>query len=225
MPPFRGAKMTVGPGHQPSARATMMRELDHRAKNILQVIASILVLEKNRAGSEEARAALTRASDRLQLMSQVQSMLYLTAENSEYVPMENYLKGLCEAVISGLCNETTPVAVEIVCDDFCWPPEMAGQIGMIVAEALVNACRHAFPAQEKPAVKLGLRAASGGMLRLEIADNGKGFDPGGVRKGVGSALLRAFAQTLDGHIEIVSQPERGTQLVVSFSAETVHRRL
>ena len=61
-------------GHD--ARGLLIRELNHRAKNMLQSISAILSLEASRAPNDEARAALHRAMERVRSMAAVQTLLY-----------------------------------------------------------------------------------------------------------------------------------------------------
>ena len=198
----------------------MVRELNHRAKNILQVIASVLVLEKNRANSEETRAALDRASGRLQMMAQVHAMLYLTGDETERVDMRSYLTGLCRAVTDGLCPAVAKVEFDIGCDQLRWPVETAGQLGLIVTEVLTNTCKHAFETGEDALIKVQLHKQDDDRFCLEISDNGKGFDGASTKGGVGTALLQAFAQTLKAELKVESKPGDGTRVLVSLPKES-----
>jgi two-component sensor histidine kinase len=199
----------------------MLRELNHRAKNMLQIIASILTLEMRHTQSEEGRLAIARASQRLQIMSQVHSMLYLIGEDIESVEMAPYLRGLCGAILTGLLPDEQVAHCDIQCGDFIWPMEAAGQIGMIAAEVIINACKHAFSPTEPARISINLGEAGDRRVRLQITDNGKGYDTAHAQCGVGSFLIRTFARSLDGTLEIKSKPKDGTEVILSFPRSAV----
>jgi two-component sensor histidine kinase len=199
-----------------ATRALMLRELNHRAKNMLQLIASILTLERSRTKNEEARAAIARAAGRLQMMSHVHSMLYLSGDGTERIQMKPYLHALCQAISKGLYPAAEQIACSVACEDLYWPMETAGQVGMIVAEALINSCKHAFLPSDTATLAVRLSREGANNFQLEISDNGKGYNPGDTSQGVGTALLRSFAQNLNGKFEVISRPGAGTRVMLSF---------
>jgi signal transduction histidine kinase len=54
-----------------------------------------------------------------------------------------------------------------------------------------------------------------GVLQLQVADNGKGFVAAGVGNGSGLKSMRARAEELNGSLEVMSQPERGTRVMLT----------
>ncbi len=79
----------------------------------------------------------------------------------------------------------------------------------IAQESLTNTLRHACAGE----VRLNLRPANGGRIRLEVSDNGDGFDPQGPR-GLGLIVMRERAQTVGGTLDIESAPGAGTRVVL-----------
>jgi signal transduction histidine kinase len=80
-----------------------------------------------------------------------------------------------------------------------------------VQEALTNVTRHA----DAQHVRIRL-SSSDGMLRLEVADDGRGFDPASISNGFGLLGLRERLRGLSGHLDIDSAPGRGTRLVLTL---------
>jgi signal transduction histidine kinase len=77
----------------------------------------------------------------------------------------------------------------------------------IVQEALANARRHAEPRRVE--VRLAL---DGGVARVEISDDGRGFEPGAPGVGLGQQSMRHRARELGGELVIESGPGRGTRV-------------
>jgi two-component system, sensor histidine kinase PdtaS len=80
------------------------------------------------------------------------------------------------------------------------PTDRAIAIGLIVNELVTNAVKFAFPDNQKGTVLVTLKRASG-ELRLTVADNGHGLDPGRADSGLGGRLVEGFAQQLGGQVK------------------------
>ncbi|WP_166173839.1 PAS domain-containing sensor histidine kinase [Rubrobacter tropicus] len=94
-----------------------------------------------------------------------------------------------------------------------FPEELPGEVGVellrILQEALANARRHS--GAENVRVRL---LAEGGEALAELTDDGRGFEPGEVREGVGLSAMRERVERLGGGIEVVSRPGEGTRVTV-----------
>jgi PAS domain S-box-containing protein len=79
----------------------------------------------------------------------------------------------------------------------------------ILQEALANVRRHSAATN----VEVGLRTDNEAIL-LEVADDGRGFDPGSARAGIGLSAMRERVEELGGEIEVSSRPGSGTEVTV-----------
>ncbi len=87
--------------------------------------------------------------------------------------------------------------------------EQAGPLSMLVNEAVCNSCKHAF-GTHPGRIQVDLRRLENGRLRLEIADDGKGWgpmEPG--HRSHGLTLMRMFAKQLHGELELSDRPQGG----------------
>ncbi len=91
-----------------------------------------------------------------------------------------------------------------------WPLSMGARRHLLFfcKEALHNAARHGTPGT----VRVAFTVSDGGQLQLQIADDGRGFDPATARPGRGLASLRTRAQALGGTLEIQATPGDGTRI-------------
>jgi signal transduction histidine kinase len=89
------------------------------------------------------------------------------------------------------------------------PSRESVQLLRVLQEALTNARRHS----EARNVEVGLRTDDEAIL-IEVADYGRGFDPGSARAGIGLSGMRERVEGLGGKIEIRSRPGEGTKVTV-----------
>jgi signal transduction histidine kinase len=93
-------------------------------------------------------------------------------------------------------------------------PRAQAEVLRIVQEALNNARKHA----DATLVRVDA-SATNGVMRFEVADNGRGFDPGMVPDDrYGLASMRERAALIGGALEIISEPQNGTRIVVTVPA-------
>lgn len=122
-------------------------------------------------------------------------------------------RGLAEAV-SDLCAEVERrhglrVTLRLDGIEDTFPPDVALGLYRIAQEALANTARHAGARTAQVTLRATARTA-----RLAIVDDGAGFEPGAVRRGVGLASIEERTQLLGGRCRIASTPGSGTEVDV-----------
>jgi two-component sensor histidine kinase len=193
----------------------LLREMQHRVGNSLQIIASILVLHARQAQSDEARLHLENAHRRILAVATVQRFLY-SAQAVERVELKTYLRHLCESLSASVVGESR-VAIEVQADDDRVSPVAARNIGLIVTELVINALKHGFTADAaKGLIVVSYRVAGDGW-RLSISDNGVGTPQGDQRPahiGLGMAIVSALVTQLDAQLHVAAD-SRGRSVTVS----------
>jgi two-component sensor histidine kinase len=181
----------------------LMQELTHRVKNSLQHIAAMVLIEARSHKSGEGRAALERVSRRIDALGQLYSTLS-KSDTVESVDAATYLDALCRDLIASVDRGSgRAIAVKTDIESVVLPTDRAIPIGLIVNELVTNAIKYAFPGESSGTVTVALRRVPG-ELRLTVADDGKGVDPGRADSGRGARLVEGFAQQLGGQVERVS---------------------
>jgi two-component sensor histidine kinase len=194
-------------------REVLLREVNHRVGNSLQIIASLLHLQANSATQDDVKAALTNAMGRVAAVAQVHRRLY-TSHDLKSVMLNQYLDALLEDLrrsaegnrMSRLTLRAEPVEID---------PDRAVAIGIIVNELVMNAVKYAYPDCAGP-IHVELRAQVDD-LELVIADDGVGLnaksDPRST--GMGQRIVSAMAAKLDASVE--RDPDHaGTRIVLRF---------
>jgi two-component sensor histidine kinase len=194
-------------------REVLLREVNHRVGNSLQIIASLLHLQANSSNQEGVKAALTNAMGRVAAVAQVHRRLY-TSHDLKSVLLNQYLEALLEDLrrsaegnkMSRLTLKAEPIEID---------PDRAVAIGIIVNELVMNAVKYAYPDSAGP-IHIVLNA-NGDDLELSIADDGVGLnvktDPRST--GMGQRIVTAMAQKLDASVERDPQ-HAGTRIVLRF---------
>jgi len=187
-----------------------LREMDHRTRNNFQIVTSLLQLQSNRSASEEVKAALKEASERLQAVSAVYAALAPSSQSLAAIRLQDQLEEMCGQIRRGILPEGIALTTEL--EPILVPHETAVAIGIIVNELVTNACKHAFPEGRGT---IAVRASKGvGGAVIEVADDGRGMAKGPEKKGLGTRLVAAFVQRVRGTSEVRSS-EAGTVHIVT----------
>jgi two-component sensor histidine kinase len=194
-------------------REVLLREVNHRVGNSLQIIASLLHLQANSSDDDDVKAALSNAMGRVAAVAQVHRRLY-TSHDLNSVLLNQYLEALLEdlrrSAEGNRMSRLTLSAESIEID-----PDRAVAIGIIVNELVMNAVKYAYPDSPGP-IHVQL-IASGDELQLSVTDDGVGLhakaDPRST--GMGQRIVSAMASKLNASAE--RDPDHaGTRIVLRF---------
>jgi two-component sensor histidine kinase len=190
----------------------LLGELQHRVKNSLNMICSLINLSAPADGDERSREAFEELESRVRSVSDLYSMLYASGSVAD-VWLDDYCRQVGETVV-GL---TGRVVLDTTLESITVPVKLAAPIGLIVNELLTNAVKYAFPGERSGTVTMSLRR-SGTRAILEVADDGaglpEGFDPDAA-KGMGLGLVRALADQIVGGFRM-ERSEQGTRCLLEF---------
>jgi two-component sensor histidine kinase len=179
-------------------RELLLRELQHRVKNNMHMLAGLLAGAAREASSAEAKAALNETSLRFAAVSAVQQLLY-SSDKLETIDSEALASTLFAAVVG---ISAAPVDPDMQVDPFDLPIQAAVPVALILNELLTNAVKHGKPAGARQALSLRLSLNSE-KLSIEVRDNGPGFDLGVDKKrSSGIGLVRGLLRQLGGALEV-----------------------
>jgi two-component sensor histidine kinase len=190
----------------------LMDELTHRMRNHLATIAALLRLQSRSVDEPAARASLSTAADRVQIIAQVHDRLDIQGDRA-VVDSRGYITDLCDDLKAGLIG-LRPVALEIAIESHPIGIQKAVAIGLIINELTTNALKYAFPDEERGRIKISFER-SGKEYHLIVRDNGTGMDGQQRGTGMGLKLVRTLAAQLGGDLEI-SDAQPGTRFVITF---------
>ena len=191
-------------------RNLLLRELHHRVKNNMQMLAGMLASAQRETTNEEARAVLGDASQRLIAVGVVQQMLY-GSNNFAGVQAQDFLQAITSAILEASGRRAYLVAHA---DDFQLANDLAVPVSLILNELIANALKYGCPAQGDPEVQIKLASKNGDYL-LSVEDNGPGFDLVETRKRAsGLGLVRGLVRQLGGSLSV--ERASGARVLVRF---------
>jgi two-component sensor histidine kinase len=189
----------------------MLHEVNHRAKNSIQMAISLLNLQRHASDDPEVRLSLASAVERLSHIARVHSMLYGQTPDRQVINFGEYLKAFCAELSEALAGD-----VEVVCDrsdELKLDASRAVNLALITSEGVTNALKHAFPEGRTGTVSIDCRS-SGGSGILTIRDNGIGISRAPGEETMGLKLVRTLAKGVEGKLRI--DRADGTKLQVRF---------
>lgn len=180
----------------------MLREGDHRIKNSLQIVASLLSLQARRAGSTETEQAPYAAAARIQCVARVHDALQLNGSN-DVVDLGAMVEKMCES-LQEMVADSKSIKFVVSADTLFAPLHLAQPIVLAVNELILNALRHAFPEGRSGSVMVTVKQ-SDGQVRLTIEDDGVGLPTGyDQTKGYGMRLIKATISKVGGTLDVKS---------------------
>ncbi|WP_052214713.1 sensor histidine kinase [Belnapia sp. F-4-1] len=199
-------------------RDFLIREVNHRTKNALQLAVSLLRVQARQIDDPDCRATLETATGRLRRVGEVHSLLTYRAGNPNAIDFPDYLRRLCEEMAEAMAPSPEQVSVEVEADEEAvWSPDLVVPLGLIVGEAVTNALKYAFPDGRSGRVWVELHAEAGGQMRLLIEDDGAGMPTERRAGSLGLRLVEMLAKQVRGRAVMeAGRGGQGTAVAVIF---------
>jgi two-component sensor histidine kinase len=195
------------------SRELLMREMHHRVGNNLQLLASLMALQKRQVSEPEAIRALDDASRRIGLIGRIQRQLH-NAEVGE-LALGPFVEPLCRDLIeaSGRQDIRHSFREEVRCQ---LSTDQAIPIALVIAEAVSNAIEHGFGADRGGHIVVSI-ARQGEELAIRIEDDGNGLPPDFTTKdrtSLGLTIATLLARRLGGQFRL--EPGVGAVAVLTM---------
>lgn len=181
----------------------MLREGDHRIKNSLQLVASMMRLQARREPAGSARAALLAAAARVGSVAGIHDALQAT-QGADLVDLGATLRNMGTS-LQAMAGDEGMIQVIVDAEKIEMPVAHAQPITLAVNELVVNALRHAFPDRERGSVRIVLRNTKSGVT-VSVVDDGIGLPQSfTVGQGYGTALVGKMMKQIGGKLETESK--------------------
>ena len=207
-------------------RDLLIAEVNHRVKNSLQLVTSVLSLEAKASSSEAVRAKLESAGARIQAIATIHASLY-EDDDVGSVRLDRYLERFCRHLSISLGAEARTIELNVEAEPVSLSTNKAITLSLAVNELVANAFKHAFDADGSGRVDITLVAEGDDRAILTIADDGKGADEDGDagatghlepedgKSGLGNKLISGSVRQLGGTMELATSPE-GWSTTIEF---------
>jgi two-component sensor histidine kinase len=130
-------------------------------------------MQARSAGAAENYTVIARRIEALQLLYQELTETGVSSTFRDEVPLGAYVSRIAAAV--GHLDGGQGIRVNVIAEEVMVDATTAGRVGLLVSEILTNAFRHAFPGRETGLVETRVQRLSGGVIRVQIADDGVGL--------------------------------------------------
>jgi PAS domain S-box-containing protein len=196
--------------HAEADQASLLKELNHRVKNNMQMLLSLLSSAARESKTAESEAVLNEAGRRVAVMGAVQQVLY----GGDSTGTSYGAKALLQAVARiARHNSACPVSIKVEASETELSNDTAVPIALMLNELLANAVRFGVGPSREIRISLERRPE---CFSLTVADDGPGFvmDETSSKRASGLGLVRGLARQLGGRLVVA--PDDGARVTVTF---------
>jgi two-component sensor histidine kinase len=197
---------------------TLLREIQHRVKNNLQMITALLRIEARNAAGRIDTAAFDRLAGRIEAIGLVYRLLSDEGAG-DVIDLGVYLSSIASGVMQA--HATEGIRLDLQVDTYPVSVNVAMPAGMLVNELLTNALKHAFPNRERGTITLHSLTDKTGC-HVIVADDGVGMPPGvewPKRGKLGALIVRSLRENAGADLTVESSPKDGTRVTIVFTRQ------
>src|ERR671918_285344 len=154
-------------------KEVLLKEVHHRVKNNLQIIASLLFLQSNQLKDPDDVILFEDTQNRVKSMALIHESLYRTGDLARF-NFAHYIDCLCTEILQSYADGASHIHLHTELDELIFDVDTAIPCGLILNELLTNALKYAFPDGRPGDIHIGLRAETG-QVTLSLRDTGVGF--------------------------------------------------
>jgi PAS domain S-box-containing protein len=195
---------------------TLLRELQHRVKNNLQMITALIRMEARNLPGDAAGDRFDRLAGRVGALALLYGALSSETSN-ESVDLGTYLSQIASAVMQA--HATEGIRLDMKVDTWPVSINVAMPAGLVVNELLTNSLKHAFVGREGGTITLHSLVDAAGC-RVVIADDGIGLPEGSgwpQHGKLGTLIVQSLRNNAGATIEVKSTPQHGVRVTIFFA--------
>ena len=198
-------------------KESLLKEIHHRVKNNLQIIANLLYLQSGKFDDENIKNILEEGQGRVRSMALIHQKLYEN-EDLKSIPFGEYVLELVNESKTYFGDQAANVKIKVAAEEAFFDVDSAVPLGLIINELSTNAFKYAFDGSEGGLFSIFL-TKSGNDYELHVSDNGKGLpEEIDIRKtrSLGLRLVRILSEQLEG--EYYFDSNEGMSFKLKFAA-------
>ncbi|NJS39399.1 MAG: PAS domain S-box protein [Rhodobacteraceae bacterium] len=187
------------------AKDVLLHEVNHRVKNSLQLVTSLLSLQASRSQHDDVRQGLLDASKRIAVIARIHQRLYSTGDH-DAINLGELLCDLARDNVSAHGGDGQ-IAIITDCDSFNVGLDQAVPLALCATELITNAVKYAFAGRDTGTIRLSAKRSADGSVEIIVADDGIGlppdFDPR-QSPGLGMRIVNALVSQLRADFDVAS---------------------
>jgi PAS domain S-box-containing protein len=196
-------------------KTLLLHEVDHRVKNNLTMIGSLLRLQARGISDESILARLDAMLERVDALASVHRRLYQSDDVTRF-DAGGFAVNLANDVVASSGRSEIDVKADVVALDIS--STNASALGLVLNEIVTNAVKHGFADGRAGTLRV-VAAREGDRGVISIADDGPGFDPAATSdEGLGRVLITRLSRQIGATVDW-SSAEPGARVTISFAME------
>lgn len=205
----------------------LLREIHHRVKNNMQVIASLLRLQSEYSRTKTDQSGIFKDSQyRIRSMALIHEKLYQSRELAQ-VDFQDYIKSLAVELFGSYGVSQSRVRLTIIVADVHLGIDTAIPCGLIISELVSNCLKYAFPDGRCGKIQICLCRLESGGIQLTVGDDGIGMGKNVYVRSAETLGLRLVADLAEYQLQgtIRSLRDDGTVFIIEFKESEYTERM
>jgi two-component system, sensor histidine kinase PdtaS len=201
----------------------LRRELQHRVKNNLSILSSLLALEAPRTTDPAAHQILLNTQSRLNVMARMYNHMNQSTDAGS-IDLRAYIQDLAIPLVKTFSTNPSIVLSNRVAEGIQVATRQMVPLGLMLNELITNSLKYAYPSGQPGEIRVTAKQAHGTII-VSVEDDGAGFKPGICpqnTQSLGLLLVRSLADQIDGSVSFQSPP--GVRAAITFPAVESGRR-
>lgn len=198
-----------------SEKDTLLKELQHRVKNNLQMITALIRMEARNTQHPEEGERFNRLAGRIEALSILYRSLY-SGNDSETVDLGTYVSQIASSVMGAHAIEG--IRLDMKVDTWPVSVNVAMPVGLVINELMTNALKYAFKGRDGGEIKVRCTVDEEGC-KVVVADDGIGLSDKAdwPRRGKLSAMIvQSVRHNAKAEIDVQSEPNKGMAVTMIF---------
>ncbi|MGB0887264.1 MAG: sensor histidine kinase [Vicingaceae bacterium] len=191
----------------------LLKEIHHRVKNNLQIISSLISLERGNVENEEVVRILNESRRRVEAIALIHQKLYQDKQFNR-VDFKSYL----EEIMRSQQDLNPHIIFKVEATEVVMSLDVAVPLGLIISEMITNSVKHAFEGIEEPTLFAKLSEEEDAFTLL-VEDNGVGLTKDfslEYPESLGLEIITALTDQIDGTIECFNNTASGASFKLTF---------
>jgi len=181
---------------------TLVQEVHHRVKNNLQIIISLLRLQKNELKSDEAKKQFSEAINRVMVMASIHQKLHKDKSYTQVVAKDYFTELTSDIITLSSSFKEVEIIIESELENIGLNTIVP--LGLIVNELVSNSIQHAFSINKRGSIQILITSNVTNTFKLTYKDNGSWTEPANTYSSFGLELIDILTSQLDGKCERTS---------------------
>jgi PAS domain S-box-containing protein len=177
----------------------LLQEVQHRVKNNLAIISSLVNLQSTRAKDNYHKELFLESKNRLESIAKVHNLLY-QSQSYTNVSLKHYFNEILSNLTDSFAANNREIKVKSEIDDIILNVSSAITLALILNELVTNSYKHAFHGKDKGTISVSLKEKKGKIF-LKVKDNGSGYkDKPSDKSSLGLNIMEGLVEQIDAKL-------------------------